>query len=430
VSQARRVALVPVVVVALTPIVFLVSRCVPARFGEPHPAALRLAQEDAVLARLDSADQSGRIAPDTDACLTRIGVAFAELAEAWLNHRWNGGLGADAIGQGLRDELTAVGIEPLSLSPLGSPRACGESWLVWAWRPSSELVILRLEVGCGLRSDTSVVVLQRRSGRYRVILRDAAPARASIVDFRDRVQVIALPGPRAGEPMIVVGDAMHLPSDTEQRIRVRVLAPSSDPGRPMLVFENQEASQRGGVLADWYQLSATTRGFEVWSFGQAPLGLISSYHVRRQFHVTGTSVRLEGPAAGTPEGFIEEWLATSWDQAGSWTHEAVRRALRDTHDRLAARVRQTLEGVAFGDRWDGDCGPAPERWVVELRFAPDAPHAEKLFFYVTRGDDGFTLERIERGPPAGPWAAAALRCNDQHDREEAERQRIREQWFH
>jgi hypothetical protein len=108
-------------------------------------------------------------------------------------------------------------------------------------------------------------------------------------------------------------------------------------------------------------------------------------------------VRRVSPVAFDPEGFVDEWLQSDWEEADKWLAPGAEMAsLRQVHD----EIKQRNFAVVFGDRPERCRGTAP-LYQVELSMdSPDdrKPGQDSAHYFQVSWDPPYEFSMVRVGP--------------------------------
>jgi hypothetical protein len=257
-----------------------------------------------------------------------------------------------------------------------------------------------LGIPCG--SDNSLYLFQRRNGDWRPIFSLESDVQDSINDAMGRFGFGVSSVDPSGSFFVVVTDVNAACWSNWQAIRWRAwrLGGEAPPAKPF--FEGSESVYLGND--DAFALAVTEDTFRVKfeSYQDLDLGVLIRDYVRA-YRVNGTKVERIGPLGTEPEGFLDEWIHTAWDDAKRWTSPKVTGA-QVWHGRLAKRLDKVDPSF---ERFEA-CGKERSRWQIGLDFEADPgrnPLPRRLFFTVSQQGDDYRVDRIDVRPIPGCVAA-------------------------
>jgi hypothetical protein len=376
---------------------------VSARAEEPAPAPepSGVAATVARLQHTQAPDDDGRVPPAIRPLLTTLKSQIRDFLAREL--RTAPGNSAERVQGDLVRAFAREGVTVGGVDETAGPYGSVDEVEVSKPAGHDDLLAVRVSLGIACGSDNALYLFQRRNGDWRPIFSVESDIQDSISDAMGMFDFGVSPADPSGSFFVVAMDVNAACWSNWQAIRWRAwrLGGEAPPSKPF--FEGWDSLYLGDD--DSFALTVTGDVFRVSFRGYQNLddGVLVRDHVRA-YRVSGTKVERVPPLATEPEGFLDEWIHTAWEDAKRWTGPKVTGA-QVWHDRLAERLDKIYP--SFG-RFEA-CGKERSRWQIGLDFEADPgrnPLPLRLFFTVSRQGDDYRVDRIDVRPIAGCVATA------------------------
>jgi hypothetical protein len=176
--------------------------------------------------------------------------------------------------------------------------------------------------------------------------------------------VVSSPTQETSVPLIVVAHGTPWCTSRFSGFAVDVLAPTSDPNTPRVLWHIVKGYSRGDFMptlkgfADTFELRVADSSFDEQTFERR---VIYRYRIDKNEHVH----RIQ-PIAVNARGFVEEWLSAPWQESESFTDPVADRGLRLVHDQFQQLQKSETEFVNHSHGPVRGCS-APNTFQVEIR---------------------------------------------------------------
>lgn len=273
-----------------------------------------------------------------------------------------------------------------------------------------------MDIPCG--DDNLLLVYVLENGAWRNKLRWQAPPLKEISeafgDFFVSTMVSANEG--GSSPRIVVAHGTPWCTSRFSGFAIDVLAPSSDPSLPKILWHTQRGYSRGDFSPtlrssrDTFELRVNESALDGDSFERRVI-----YQYRLDEH---QGVRRIEPIALNARGFVEEWLSAPWPESKGFSAPGAASALHIIHDQFAQHPLSDSEFVTNSYGPVRACD-APGGFQVEIRstlekIVPGKPGGESRplptrYFHLREVKDGYLVVSAPSEPDPGCKGADLMR---------------------
>jgi hypothetical protein len=244
--------------------------------------------------------------------------------------------------------------------------------------PHLLVVVARLAIECG--EDGMLVLFTRRSGVWEPLtIRRSAPYE-KVSGAYGWLRYAVSPPDSQGRWYLATARVTPWCTSAWQGLDYDLSRPGDAPERPRIFFKRRVTTyldnEDGGAV------TAEANRFVVRHDGSiADPDIVVRRHVEA-YSVEGETVRRIHPVAWNVRDFADEWIASSWDEAGDWSAAG----LKGAHSLL--RVLASDRGLEY--RTIRRCAPS----VHEVAISADG---HRPWYLLIRGEGPYRLERASRG---------------------------------
>ena len=259
----------------------------------------------------------------------------------------------------------------------------------------------RFNIACGF--DSLWMVFEAKNNLWHEALDWKAPPYKEVSGaFGDFFLTAALTTDTAGGWRLVAAHGTPWCTSRFSGFKLDVLAPSSNPASPRVVWNTGRAYSRGDYVT---RLRATGDTLDFRT--NVPALDFDGYErtVVYRYQVAKDVVTRVGPIAVNGRGFVEEWLASPWQEASAFSNPASLAALKAAHDRYTSNgSSKDIWTYHYGPVWA--CHDSAKHFQVELD-VDDAHTGDRASYYqILTNGNGYTMMVADSTHPdmtcAGP----------------------------
>jgi hypothetical protein len=243
----------------------------------------------------------------------------------------------DATEQDVRRVLTGLGglkspvASAVAKPAANSPPRYGDG-LVFLARaaPGIVSVVARFGIECG--ADAMLMIFEQRGDGWDEVLRSQSAPYGTVAGGWWSFDYAISPRDGAGQWFVVTKSIAPWCSSTWSAIRYAVLRPRARPAEPRRIFARSDSIWWGND--NFGDLKVGAQDFDLRFRAESIDDGVHNREWIRHYSVIEDTVRRIAPLAESPRDFADEWIASSWADAASWTSTAARPRLERLHERL------------------------------------------------------------------------------------------------
>jgi hypothetical protein len=273
-----------------------------------------------------------------------------------------------------------------------------------ARHPELLAVVTNLTIPCG--SDASLNLYRRNGAAWQLILVEESNGYKDISGGQGSFQFGISPPDADGNWFVVAADVNPWCSSNWQQLRYKVLRPGEDVTHPVVLLDEHTSIYVGTDQP--FGLTVSPRGFEFRIVAAQGLddSLLTRVHIQK-YEVSGNQVTRVPPLALVPEDFLDEWVGMKWENAAAWASSEEVEKLQHWHDRLSRREGSDKIDTEFDFVQPCKVVENIPKWQIGLLLQGSGEHdlpgdmPDELFFTISKRDDAFYLDSIDKERPPG-----------------------------
>lgn len=387
-----------------------------------HPSDAQSANLRAVVAKLQSVRTSDEmetaIPPHVRSLLKELKHELRDLITQVLNSP-DGSVASTAnLESAITERLREIGIAPQPRKTVvysGPDSLTEDTWhpygqinAIRVEKPDSHpellAVVTTLNISCG--EDSSLYVFERKQDAWVLTMQREENDYAEVSGAMEGLQYRISPSDERGDWFLLTAGSRPWCTSCWSGVRYKVLRRSSDPERPLLMYDSE-----GGFYRCANKSFQLTTGKDEFSLSypnmmSRDVELFAKINVDH-FRIDKNGVHRLPPRAQPPVDFVDQWLELPEDEAMKLVDEPARVLAVEWHRRLSDKTA-TGENHAYESTYDvvRECLKKPGKWIVGLSVKEDAqtrkqhipPH---IFFDVKAEKSGTVLVGIHEGRQTG-----------------------------
>ncbi len=247
-----------------------------------------------------------------------------------------------------------------------------------------ELLAVRTTLGLTCSDDTSLYLLERAAGRWRLVIAIEKNDYEDVSGAACAFEYAVSPPDERGSWYVVAVDLHCWCTSNWQGLRYAVLRVGASPYEPRVLLSGDEGIFLG-VDPPPFTLATESASFSlrVEAMQSLDTGILVREHVLR-YDVQGDSVRRVPPLATRPEDFLDEWINLTWDEAARWVDGGALERARRWHARFETRAIEPSEILFIQP-----CPARPGETQIGLETSKG-----KLYFTIRERDGSFFVQHV------------------------------------
>jgi hypothetical protein len=268
------------------------------------------------------------------------------------------------------------------------------------------LLSIKMTVGISCGVDSSLYLFQRRgSGWVPVIILEPGPYE-QVNGAMENLEYRVSPPDELGNWYVLVAFSHPWCTSCWSGVHYRVLRKSSDPEKPLLVYESA-----GGLYRCANQSFRLTVGKNQFSLSYPNMmlrdfDLFAKISVDR-FQIDGMGVQRLPPLAQPPVDFVDQWLELPEDEAMKLVSKPARTSAADWHRILSSKDARAKQ-QSYESAYDlvKACPGKQSGWMVGLSIKESEQRRKlhippNVFFKIGTEKPGMVLTAIDQDRPKG-----------------------------
>jgi hypothetical protein len=323
-------------------------------------------------------DLDTSVSPSMQANISAMKDSLAAMADAYLGCKHENTADAKKIEAGLAELLGAIKQTSEQAADLH----------IAVTRPDDKADIIGVQMSfnvmCG--NDTILLLYQWEDKGWRQFLRWQSKNYDDTEDaFGGFFGYAVMPGASAGNWVIAVAHGQPKCAGRWVGLQLDMIATAHQGTPQRLLFHLDTAYDGGNETGPPITVKSRSDGFELRVPGPSmDLHIYSRTRIYR-YRVQGTEVKRRQPVAMNGRDFVDEWLASDWEDAKSWTNPKSADDLEAKHSEILKLSDPINQNFTYGPV--RPCLHDPKRFQVELDVNPGSP----FYFGIEEGENSFTM---------------------------------------
>ncbi|PSH03928.1 MAG: hypothetical protein CXZ00_10120 [Acidobacteria bacterium] len=245
-------------------------------------------------------------------------------------------------------------------------------------------------IECG--EDSLLLVYEWSGGAWHRVIRWQSPEYKEISGaFGDFFQYALIPNAGSeGHWAVAVAHGTPWCSSRISNFQIDVIRPEGAGQRAIFNYESDYSRMDVNPVL---KRTSDGKGFELRLQRNSSDANLVTYAGIFRYQVNRDSVQRVQPIATNGRGFVEEWLAASWDEAGQWCAPAALEALKQEHAKMDQQM-QSEHPPAIRYMAVRGCSDDAKHFQVELQKNPGDP----MYFQLQQGENSFTMVSASKNP--------------------------------
>jgi hypothetical protein len=267
------------------------------------------------------------------------------------------------------------------------------------------LVAATTTIGVCCGQDTSFYLFRRSGRQYHLVIAQESNDYDEVSGAQGNFHYAVSPLSSTGRFFVVTSNVNPWCSSNFQGIRYKVLREGASPYEPKVLFERHEPIYIGNGNFGAIQIVPDGFRIEFEVVQRLDINVFKRKHIAA-YRVEGGRVWRVPPFAESPDGFLDEWIDMSWEDAQKWIEPSEVDDLSLWHERL----RTNPYGTEFVYEPPA-CEVEKGLWEVGIEFTPDPRGGsllfgmpEKIYFTVALKDGAYSLRNVSS-------TSTASKCN-------------------
>jgi hypothetical protein len=321
------------------------------------------------------------VPPSTRADISVMKDSLATMADGYLGCKHENAADAKQIETGLA-ELLGANKQTSELADYGADLHIAVT------RPDDKADIIGVQMSfnvmCG--DDTILVLYEWENKGWRQILRWQSKNYDDTYDaFGGFFGYAVVPGENAGSWVVAVAHGQPKCAGRWVGLQLDMIARAHQGTPQRVLFHLDTAYDAGNETGPPITVKSRSDGFELRVPGPSmDLHIYSRTRIYR-YRVLGTEVKRRQPVAVNGRDFVDEWLASDWEDARSWTDSKNANDLESKHADILKLSDPINQNFTYGPV--RPCLHDPKRFQVELDVNPGSP----IYFGILEGENSFTM---------------------------------------